>query len=185
MRHALDRLYIFSAALAALALVAITSIVFVQVLFNTIDSVSTYLTGNPAGLLIPSYSMLSGYALGWATFLSLGLGFRRAVHIRVTLLESRLPAGSRYRALTLVALIGVVISALMAWNFLQLTWESWSWGDRASGLIRVPLWIPQAGMAFGLVVLLIACIDTLMEMLLLGRSEALKDDTIVGDAINE
>lgn len=184
MRNALNMLYNFSAALAACALVMIAVIVFTQVSFNIIDAGIAAVSGKSLGLLIPSYSLFSGYALGWATFLSLGLGFRRAVHIRVTLIEGRLPRVPRLITLTLVSIIGAVTATVIAWNFAHLTWESWVWGDRASGLVKLPLWVPQAGMCFGLIVFVIACLDTLIEMLRYGRSDALKEDTTIEDAIH-
>ena len=134
MRQALDTLYKSSAALASIALIAICTIVFAQVALNMLDSLAATLFGIQMTILIPSYSLFSGYALGWATFLSLGYGFRKAVHIRVTLLEGRLNVGVRRYTLTLVALVGAVTSAFMAWHFSLLTHESWLWGDKASGL---------------------------------------------------
>jgi len=183
MRNALDTLYKASAALAAFALIAIAAIVFAQVGLNLIDSLSTALFGAQMTLLIPSYALFSGYALGWATFLSLGYGFRQAVHIRVTILEGRLPLAARRLTLTLVSILGAVAAGFMAWHFAHLTYESWLWGDKASGLIKLPLWIPQIGMSAGLVIFFISCLDTMVEMLRFGRSDALKLDTTIEDAV--
>lgn len=183
MRQALDTLYKLSAALASVALIAICAIVFSQVALNMIDSFSTNVFGRQMTVLIPSYSLFSGYALGWATFLSLGYGFRKAVHIRVTLLEGRLNLGVRRFTLTLVAVIGTVASGFMAWHFSHLAYESWLWGDKASGLVKLPLYIPQLGMTVGLIVFFISCLDTLIEMLRYGQSAALKLDSTVEDAI--
>ena len=185
MRNALDLLYRISGALAACSLLAIAVIVFTQVAFNLVDYAAGRLLGRSFGLLIPSYAQLAGYALGFATFLSLGLGFRRAAHIRVTLLERQMSPFLRKRSLFVVAATGVTISGFMLWSFAQLVWESWEWGDRASGLLRTPLWIPQGVMLFGIFVLFVALLDTLIELALTGRSPALEDESSVESTHNE
>lgn len=173
MRRALDRLYSVSGGLAAVSLASICVLVFGQVALNMLDHAATRLLGRSFGLLIPSYASLAGYALAFATFLSLGFGLRRAVHIRITLLESRLPRLARRSTLTLVALLGVVLAAILAWSFATLAWQSYTWGDRDTGLLRIPLWIPQTVLLIGAVVFLVAAIDTLVEILRRGDSSAL------------
>lgn len=172
MRKFLDGLYRFSGALAALSLVCIMLIVLGQVLLNIIDYIALNVFNTSFGLLIPSYSLFSGYALGFATFLALGLGIRRAAHIRVTLLESRLHGASRRVNLTLVSLIGVLISGLFVFSLAELAMQSYEWGDRASGLVRVPLWIPQTVLLAGSVVFFVATLHTLFDMLVAGKSPA-------------
>ncbi|MBF6617653.1 TRAP transporter small permease [Pollutimonas thiosulfatoxidans] len=183
MRKVLDGLYRFSGGMAALSLVGIVVIVFGQVVLNVVDFVALSLFNKSFGLLIPSYASLSGYALGFATFLSLGLGFRQTTHIRVTLLESKLAAPVRRSTLTIIALIGVVMGALFTYGLGQLAYQSLMWGDRASGLLRVPLWIPQAVLCVGAGVFLIAAIDTLVDMLRQGRSEALRIESAAEEAL--
>lgn len=185
MKHALELLYRLSGGLAACSLLAIALIVFTQVAFNLIDFVASWLFGTSLGLLIPSYAQLAGYALGFSTFLSLGLGFRQAAHIRVTLIEGRLPKALQRTTLTLVSAAGSIIAGFIAWSFAHLTWESWLWGDRASGLVRTPIWIPQAVMLFGILVFFIATLHTFFEMLYAGRSDALVQDTALEEAHNE
>lgn len=173
MRNTLDGLYRFSGAVAALSLTMIMVIVFGQVVLNIIDFLALKFFNKSFGFLIPSYALFSGYALGFATFLSLGLGLRQAAHIRVTLVESTLSPRLRRSSLTVVALLGVLMGLLFTWSLGQLSYDSWRWGDTASGLIRVPLWIPQSGLTLGAFIFLIAAIDTLIEMLKLGQSPAL------------
>lgn len=174
MRNSLDKLYRISGALAALSLFMIMAIVFGQVVLNIIDFVAQKTAGKSFGFLIPSYASFSGYALGFATFLSLGFGVRKAAHIRVTLVESTLNPKARRWTLTLVSLIGVVMGAMFSWSLGQLTYDSWMWGDTASGLIRVPLWIPQSVLTVGAIIFWIATIDTFIEMLRYQQSPALR-----------
>lgn len=183
MRKILDGLYSISAGLAAISLVSIAVIVFGQVVFNTIDYVALHLFDQSFGLLIPSYSLFSGYALGFATFLSLGLGLRKAVHIRVTLVESRMSASIRRGSLTMIALVGVGMGVLFTYSLGVLAYESFLWGDRASGLVKVPLWIPQSVLCVGAAVFLVAALDTLVEILRTGRSEALVIESVAEEAL--
>jgi hypothetical protein len=46
-----------------------------------------------------------------------------------------------------------------------MTVTSYQLGDVSQGLVPVPLWIPQSGMALGLVVLFIAVADDLVQVL--------------------
>lgn len=177
MRTILDGLYKLSGGLAALSLACIMLIVFGQVMLNIIDFVALSLFNKSYGFLIPSYSLFSGYALGFATFLALGMGLRNAVHIRVTLLESRLPQTGRRVSLTIVALVGVIMGALFTYSLGELAFQSYSWGDRASGLVRVPLWVPQSVLFTGSLVFFIAAIDTFIEVLRYGNSHALTTQT--------
>lgn len=182
MRKSLNLLYRISGAGAALSLLMIVVIIFGQVTFNIIDYVAHALFDKRFGLLIPSYAQLSGYALGFATFLSLAMALRHNAHIRVTLLEIRLKPTIRRWTHTFVALLGVIIAILISYSLIELTIDSWRWNNTATGLLRIPLWIPQSGLAIGSVVFSIACIDTFIEMLRYGRSKALVtvDPTDVG-----
>jgi len=183
MRKWLDLLYRVSGGLAAASLVGITALVAIQVLFNVIDYVAIRLFGVSFGLLIPSYAALAGYALAFATFLSLGLGLRRAVHIRVTLLESQLPKPLRRITLFFVALLGVVMGGIFVYSLAIITYQSYIWGDQGTGMLSVPLWIPQLVMCIGLVVFWIAAIDTFIDVCRTGKSPALREIDPTEDAL--
>lgn len=183
MRKCLDLLYRVSGGLAAASIIGITVLVFTQVVFNIIDFLALRLFGLSFGLLIPSYAALAGYALAFATFLSLGLGLRRAAHIRVTLLEGKLPKPVRRVTLTVVALLGVVMGAIFSYSLAITAYQSYLWGDQGTGLLRVPLWIPQLVMCIGVVVFFIAAVDTLIEMFRSGKSPALRAVDPTEDAL--
>lgn len=176
MRKTLDTLYLAAGWGAAGSLVGIVIVVFGQVLLNIIDFVAMHLFDTSFGLLIPSYTALAGYALAFATFLSLGLGLRKAAHIRVTLLEVRLPQPVQRINLTIITLIAVGAGALFTYSLGQVAYQSYQWGDRGTGLLQEPLWIPQLVMCLGAAVFLIAAIDTFFEVLRRGHSDALAAD---------
>ena len=53
-------------------------------------------------------------------------------------------------------LAGLAVSGTLTWYTLEMVWFSYSFGDVTQGLVPVPLWIPQSGMALGVVVLTLA-----------------------------
>lgn len=165
MRRILDTLYLVCGVLGGVSIVAITAIVMAQVGANIIDRLAALATGQAIGLLVPSYAEFTGFFLVSASFLALPYAFRHGAHIRVGLVLSALPTGLRRAADVWSLLLGLGLSAYAAWWAAFLTWESWQFGDMSSGLIRVPLWLPQSGMALGLIVLAIAMLDDLVRVL--------------------
>jgi len=172
MRRLLDRFYLGCMILSCTSIVLIVAIVFLQVVLSTVDVIASLLGLPGFGIMIPSYSMFSGYGLAFATFLALGPAIRHGAHIRVTLIQDRLPRGIQKIVFVLIALAGTIAGALITWALLDMTYESWDFGDRSSGLIAVPLWIPQLVLCLGAFAFLVACADVLVETLT-GRAHIL------------
>ncbi len=159
MRRFLDRLYRAALIAAALALVVILLIVLVQVAFNLIDRVMQLSGAVPLGLLIPSYAEIAGYLMAAASFLALAGSFRAGAHIRVNMLLRRLPLGGRRIAELACLTIAFAVAAGFTWFFGKLAWGSFRFGDVSTGLLAIPLWIPQAVMALGTLVFAVAVAD--------------------------
>lgn len=165
MRRMLDGLYAVSGWAAALCIVAITALVAAQVSLNLADKVLGGLGLPRLGVTIPSYSDFTGFFLAAASFLALAATFRAGGHIRVTLLTSRLkgPIGR------LVEVCAVALAAAAAlyftWFTALLVLESHEFNDMSSGMVAVPIWIPQTAMLAGLAVLSVALIDELAALL--------------------
>ncbi len=169
MRKFLDQLYRGSGALAALFLAAICATVLLQVGANLIDKVVVWFGGVPPGLLVPSYAEFTGFFLASASFLALPYTLREGGHIRVSLLIQHL-SGRPRRAIELWCLgSAAMLTAYFTWFLIALVFESLKFGDVSPGMVPVPLWIPQSGMALGLVVLTIALFDELVTVLRGGR----------------
>ena len=143
----------------------ICGLVVCQVMLNLVDRVSTLFTGSAIGLTIPSYSDFTGFLLAAASFLSLAYTLRQGDHIRVTLIVSRLPQKIQPFVEIWCIAFALAVSAYFAWYTASLTYESYSYHDLSSGMIAVPLWIPQLSMLVGLVVLSIALLDELIVVL--------------------
>jgi TRAP-type C4-dicarboxylate transport system permease small subunit len=98
-------------------------------------------------------------------FLGLAWTMRCGEHIRVNLLLQNMRRGPR-RALEIVCLaVSLFLCGYFAWYAIDMTWTSYQLNDVSQGLVAVPLWIPQSGMALGLVVLVVALADDLLVSL--------------------
>jgi len=165
MRLALDFIYRAAGGLAALFIVAIVALVFAQVCLNLADKIAVAVTGSGVGLTIPSYADFTGFFLAASTFLALAYALRAGGHIRVTLVTNRLPDRIRRGVEIAVALLALAMSGYATW-YMGLLWlESLEFGDRSSGMVSVPLWLPQTPVVLGLVILTIALADELICML--------------------
>lgn len=184
MRCALDWLYRASGALGAMFLVAICGIVLAQVGANVIDALAAWITGHPIGLVIPSYADFAGFFLAASSFLALPYALRHGAHIRVTLLLQGLPAGVRRWFEVWCTLVGTAMAGYAAWYMSALVAESWRFGDVSPGLVAVPLWLPQSGMALGLIVLTVALADDLVATLR-GRTPSFEAAEAAGEGVLE
>jgi TRAP-type C4-dicarboxylate transport system permease small subunit len=153
MRRALDLLYLGSGLLAGFFLVAIAVLTAVQIV------------GRELGLPASSYDDFAGFSLAATSFLGLAWTFRANEHIRMTLLLHHVRGGFR-RALELLSLAcGAFLVGMFAWYACAMTLTSYQINDVSQGLVAVPLWIPQSGMALGLTILAIALADDLVAAL--------------------
>lgn len=164
MRRWLDILYKASCWLGASCIAIICLLVISQVMLNLLDRLSTLLTGSAIGLTIPSYADFTGFLLAAASFLSLAYTLREGAHIRVVLLVSRLPKKIHKLVEIWCIGFGLAVSLYFTWYTAMLTYESYTYNDLSSGMIAVPIWIPQTAMLFGLVVLSAALFDELVSV---------------------
>jgi len=157
MRGALDLLYKGSGFLAGFFLVAIAVLSAAQISARELG-VATY-----------SYDDFAGFCLAASSFLGLAYTFRENEHIRMTLLLYHARGRTR-RALELVGLSAAAfLVGYFGWYACDMTITSYRLHDVSQGLVAVPLWIPQAGMALGLVILFVATTDDFVAALR-GRS---------------
>lgn len=165
MRSTLDRLYRASGILAAIFLAAICVVVLLQVGANLIDEIAEWITGEPIGLVVPSYAEFAGFFLAATSFLALAYTLRAGGHIRVLLVIQHLPGRPRRLAELWCLGLGATCAGYFAVYTLFLVGESYGFGDLSFGMVPVPLWIPQTAMALGLVILTIALIDEFFSVL--------------------
>ncbi|MCS4504885.1 TRAP transporter small permease [Arhodomonas aquaeolei] len=153
MRRLLDALYLVSGVAGAVCLAAIGVLVLAQT------------AGRLVGVVVPSANELAGFCVAASAFLALAHTLNHGGHIRVRVVLEHL-GGCAGRAVEAAALVvALAMSAYASWWAVDLVRGSIRYGDVSPGLLAVPLWIPQTGMAAGLVVFTIALADNLLRVL--------------------
>lgn len=145
-------LYAAGAVLAAIFMVLIAALTLFQVL------------GRMVGAAVPDAGELAGYAMAASIFLALAHTFRSGGHIRVNLLLAHVRPGIRrvfeYWCLGALAIVGGLFALFAS----KLVYDSYSFGDVSTGMMPVPLWIPQISMALGAILLEIAVIEEFVHV---------------------
>jgi len=156
MRAALDAIYKGSGLLAGFFLVAIAVLSLIQIGGRLLDFAAY------------SYDEFAGYCMAASSFLGLAWTLRCNEHIRMTLAISgakgRLRRGLEFCCLAVAA----AITGYFGWSSVEMVWTSYTLNDVSQGLVPIKLWIPQSGMALGLVILLLAVVDDLLVTMLGG-----------------
>jgi TRAP-type C4-dicarboxylate transport system permease small subunit len=153
MRRLLDSLYAAAGALAALCVLAI----FVLMITGSI--------GRELGWRVGIVNDLVAWLCAAAAFLAMAQAFRNGDFVRVTLLLERLsPRARRVFETVSLAIAALAIGYLSFWAA-RFTYESWQFNDMPTGLLVVPLWIPQLSFVVGSALFFIAVVDELVQVL--------------------
>lgn len=150
IREFLQRLYFACGVLAGACLVAVLGFVLYSI------------GGGLFGYIARSADDFAGYAMLGSSFLALAHTFGKGEHIRVTLFLQRLHGRARRAAEIWCLAIAGALAGYLAWYSITTTWISYQIGDVSTGLVAVPLWIPQTTMALGAAVLFIAMLEQLV-----------------------
>lgn len=165
MTFRLARLYDLGAWGAALCMLAICGLVTLQVLFRCLDGLLSLIGTARLGWEISGVSEIAAYLLVGATFLSLAYTFVHHAHIRVTLVISRLPAAVRVWVEAACLTVALALTLVLGWQLVALIRESLDYGDVSSGLLAIPLWIPQTVLSVGVALLCLALAEALLSTL--------------------
>ena len=136
-----------------------------QVIFNFISRVA----GTAVNLTIPSYSEIAGYMLASASFLALSYTLMKGGHIRVTLFIKPLNRPLRLFIELLCLAFAFGFSIFASYYMVNLARQSFRFGDLSSGILAIPIWIPQSILSAGLIVLAIALADLFVQTLRRGE----------------
>ena len=153
LRRLLDGLYLAAGWLAGLFLIAI---------FLLMMGLSA---GRQVGLNIPSGDDFAAWSMAAMAFLGLAHTFRSGEMIRVGLLIDRFKGRKRQAMETVALIVGIVFVGYFAWHAYTFTYYSWLTKEVATGVVPLPMWIPQLGYCGGLAILTIAMIDELVRVL--------------------
>ncbi len=157
VRTVLDSVYFGCGVIAALFLIAILSLIVIQMLARWTGEVFSG---------APDYA---GYCMAAASFFAFAHALNRGSHIRVSMLLNAV--GPRTRRLLETWCFGIATS--LAWYFTyyatKATYWSWKFKDISQGQDATPLWIRQTAMVLGSVVFAIALTDHLINLLRSGE----------------
>lgn len=157
MRATLNAIYKGSGLLAGFFLVAIAVMSLIQI------------GGRLFGFAAYSYDEFAGYCMAASSFLGLAWTLRCNETIRMTVVINNTKGRLRHVLEIVCLVIAVAMTAFFAWSSVAMTWTSYALNDVSQGLMPMKLWIPQSGMALGLVILLIAFVDDLVVALAGGK----------------
>lgn len=152
----LHKLYTLSGWLSGVFLVLICLLVVAQILARQL------------GTMVPAADEFAAYAMAASGFLALPYALQRGAHIRVELMLRLLPQGARRAADVLATLVGLGIAAYLAWYCALFVMESYEFKEVSSGLLPIPMWLPQLPMLLGTLILAIAMAERLV-LVCLGR----------------
>jgi TRAP-type C4-dicarboxylate transport system permease small subunit len=152
LRHLLDGLYLVAGYLAGLFLIAILVLMLALSL------------GRELGINIKSGDDIASWCMAAMAFLALAHTFKSGEIIRVGLLIDRLRGRTRRAFEMFALLLGSGFVGFFAWHAVLLTYTSWLLDDMSTGVLVVPLWIPQLGYSGGLVILFIAFLDEFVHV---------------------
>jgi TRAP-type C4-dicarboxylate transport system permease small subunit len=156
MRKFLERLYTGSGVLAGVFLILIAALSLAQI------------GGRVLGFDAYSFDDFAGFCMAASSFLGLAHTYRRNEHIRVSMLVDRLGTGKRRVLEALCLTASTFLIGYFAWYAGDTVLTSYQINDVSQGLVAVPLWLPQSGMALGLVIMTIAMLDDLVIILARG-----------------
>jgi TRAP-type C4-dicarboxylate transport system permease small subunit len=154
MRRCLDTLYLGAGYLAGLFLIAIFLIMMALSL------------GREFGINVKSGDDIASWCMAAMAFLGLAHTFKSGEMIRVGLLTERLTGRTKWITELFALLMAALFIGFFAWHAIDLALTSWRINDMSTGVLVIPLWIPQIGFTTGLVILFIAITDELVHVAL-------------------
>jgi TRAP-type C4-dicarboxylate transport system permease small subunit len=152
-KKSLDALYTACGVLACVCLLMTGSIIIAQILSRLF------------GILVPSADEFAGYAMAMSTFLGLAYTFRANGHIRVTLFTQRLQGAGSRRLESFVLFLALLVMGYFTWYNIDMAYTSYDFGDISTGLVPMPLWIPQTIISFGTLLMTVSILDELLSVL--------------------
>lgn len=148
-------LYVLIDAAAAVA-AACVFLIFVLMIVGGV--------GRQLNFRVSGVNDLVAWLCAAASFFAMAHAFRHGDFVRVTLLLEAVGARAR-RLLDAVCLgIAAVAVAYLTWWATAFTLESYQFNEMATGLVVIPIWIPQATFVIGCWLLLATVLDELLTV---------------------
>ena len=176
LRRTLARLFDAAGALGAACVVAIFLLMIVAGV------------GRQVNLRVSGINDIVAWLCAAAAFLAMAHAFRHGDFVRVTLvLEWVPPPVRRWMDAVCLAIATVAVGYLTYWAT-AFTWESYEFAEVATGLVAIPIWIPQSTFVVGCWLLMLAVLDELVTVLQGGKpsyQRAVEERHAAGDFSSE
>jgi TRAP-type C4-dicarboxylate transport system permease small subunit len=156
IRSILDMIYLASGIVASLFLIAILTLILVQMLARW------------TGEVFPGAPDYAGYCMAAASFFAFAHALNRGAHIRVSILINAVgPKVRRILEIWCFA-IGTGLAWYFAYYAVKAAYWSWKFHDVSQGQDATAIWIPQMAMVIGSIIFAIALLDHLIHVLFSG-----------------
>ena len=157
LRRTLDWLFGAAAAVAACCVLGI----FVLMIVGGV--------GRQLNLKVSGINDIVAWLCAAAAFFAMAHSFKHGDFVRVTLLLEKVSAQTRRRLDMVCLSIAAVAVAYLTYSATAFTYESYEFAEMATGLVVIPIWIPQATFVIGSWLLLLAVLDELWIVLRGGK----------------
>lgn len=151
MRRALDFAYDLAGYLAGACVAAIFVVMIAQTVMREL------------GLRTGGSDDIVAWLTAAAAFLAMAHTFKHGDFVRVGLVLERLGPAARRGLEIFVLVVGSIAATYLALAGCRFVYESWQFNDMATGLIAMPLWIPQSSFVAGASLFALAMIDELVR----------------------
>jgi TRAP-type C4-dicarboxylate transport system permease small subunit len=163
IRKLLDFLYMAAGVLAALCLIAILSLIVLQMVARW------------TGEVFPGAPNYAGYAMAAASFFAFANALNRGAHIRVSILLNAAPAGPK-RLLEIWCFgLGAAIAWYVTYYAYWFVYWSWKFKEVSQGQDATLMWMPQSVMVLGAGLMAIALTDNFFHVLIRGEHRIVRD----------
>lgn len=149
----LRRLYDYCAYAAAVFIFLIFAVMIASTLLRA------------AGIAVAGVDDVVSWMTAAAAFLAMAHTFRNGDFVRMTLVIEMLSSAARRVVEAVAIAAGLLMTGYVAYWVVVSVYESWRYQEMTTGLLVVPLWIPQLAFAFGAVLLFVALLDELISVL--------------------
>jgi TRAP-type C4-dicarboxylate transport system permease small subunit len=153
LRRSLDFTYRLTGALSAVCVF----LIFVVMIGASL--------GRKFNISINGANDMVSWLCAGAAFFAMAHAFKHGDFVRVSLLLDAASPRIRRVLETLLLLIAAVVVSYLTWWATVYTYESYVFDDISTGMIAIPIWIPQLSFVIGSWLLLIAVIDELLIVL--------------------